>query len=724
MLQKRLRDAIAVLALDKFSHFAEFLAEKKEEKTKRKQLKSKIRRKETQEEDIVPGKTVNCRALNSHLQHTSHTQEFQIAGMAEKAEKLGSFHGVKVTNLTLRTRHGKLAGVTAMLHIGGLVLESADGRIPSIAIPVEGVNVAIYVTAELRGASYLHFHLRDPINIGGSCNELRLQESLRGVSISLSHVHVQNYPHVCQSSPLGQFAFFYAQICESKGLPFETIFQKEAIHGSIMQDAVEFYFGTQFLLVMKGFTCYIFLAKDVGPVVFERAAFYTRSVDFSLCFQDLNKNPLRISNVPSSSCSSIKAKLSDRSIPHVTLPFNLDWSVVMKYIRQDIPAFEEDGGWKQMNSRSDEESSDDEWMAYDPEDGAGSDGIDDDDSGRVTKQKKMRNRKQIGKTFWKDLKKCRNSAVSSDNKGSILTQEAEVASQHDWRSDVTEVPALRSSAECSSTLNKSGNSKSEDCKEASTGSFEEKRFWTTLRHNGILFPPPYQPHGIPVRYEGIHISLTEEEEEIATCYAKHLSAGTDCVENVIFRSNFMKSWREVIERRGDTPAIVITDLSKVDFGLIQCHVQELKEKRISRSKKEKLEERVEKEDRSLPYKFATVDGEQVPLIGFSVDPPGLFRGRGDHPKAGTWKQRLTPSQVTINIGEGEHVPTPSAPYENEPWGHIICDESVQWIASWPENVNNCQKYVFFDRRVLSKKKHVVCSCGAICSFKLFSRLVY
>lgn len=33
-----------------------------------------------------------------------------------------------------------------------------------------------------------------------------------------------------------------------------------------------------------------------------------------------------------------------------------------------------------------------------------------------------------------------------------------------------------------------------------------------------------------------------------------------------------------------------------------------------------------------------------------MEPPGLFRGRGDHPKMGKLKARIYPEDITINIG--------------------------------------------------------------------------
>jgi hypothetical protein len=67
----------------------------------------------------------------------------------------------------------------------------------------------------------------------------------------------------------------------------------------------------------------------------------------------------------------------------------------------------------------------------------------------------------------------------------------------------------------------------------------------TLEHNGVLFPPPYEPHGIPVYYEGKPVKLTPEQEEIATFYAQYLE--TDHVKKTVFNENFFKDWLKVLQ---------------------------------------------------------------------------------------------------------------------------------------------------------------------------------
>lgn len=53
---------------------------------------------------------------------------------------------------------------------------------------------------------------------------------------------------------------------------------------------------------------------------------------------------------------------------------------------------------------------------------------------------------------------------------------------------------------------------------------------------------------------------------------------------------------------------------------------------------------------------------------FRVEPPSLFRGRGEHPKMGKIKSRVYPRDITINIGPGAKIP--EHPYEGQRWKEV------------------------------------------------------
>jgi DNA topoisomerase-1 len=47
--------------------------------------------------------------------------------------------------------------------------------------------------------------------------------------------------------------------------------------------------------------------------------------------------------------------------------------------------------------------------------------------------------------------------------------------------------------------------------------------------------------------------------------------------------------------------------------------------------------KAERDEIEKPYLFATIDGRKEKVGNFRVEPPGLFRGRGEHPKKGRFK---------------------------------------------------------------------------------------
>lgn len=49
--------------------------------------------------------------------------------------------------------------------------------------------------------------------------------------------------------------------------------------------------------------------------------------------------------------------------------------------------------------------------------------------------------------------------------------------------------------------------------------------------------------------------------------------------------------------------------------------------------------KAERDELEKPYLFATIDGRKEKVGNFRVEPPGLFRGRGEHPKKGRFKVR-------------------------------------------------------------------------------------
>ncbi|KAM9992000.1 hypothetical protein ACTFIZ_012657 [Dictyostelium cf. discoideum] len=211
--------------------------------------------------------------------------------------------------------------------------------------------------------------------------------------------------------------------------------------------------------------------------------------------------------------------------------------------------------------------------------------------------------------------------------------------------------------------------------------------WTTLIHNGPVFPPAYVPHGVKFMYDGKVVKLTPKQEEVATFYANYLE--TDHVKKQAFKDNFFKEFKGLLTSEQKE---IVKKMDKCDFSHIHAHLKTKKEQRKARSKEEKDAEAVEKKKIQEKHGFATIDGFKEKVGNYMIEPPGLFLGRGQHPKTGMLKQRIMPSDVTLNIGEGEVIPP--SPIAGEKWKEIIHNNTVTWLAFWRESVNGGFKYVW------------------------------
>ncbi|KAJ4288166.1 DNA topoisomerase 1 [Kalmusia sp. IMI 367209] len=220
--------------------------------------------------------------------------------------------------------------------------------------------------------------------------------------------------------------------------------------------------------------------------------------------------------------------------------------------------------------------------------------------------------------------------------------------------------------------------------------------WTTLEHNGVVFPPPYQPlpKHVKLIYNGIPVTLHQDAEEVATFFGSMLNS-THNVENPTFVKNFFEDFTSILNKTGhakdkDGNNIKIKTFEKCDFKPIfeWFEAERLKKKALPAAEKKAL--KAEKDAAEAPYMFCTWDGRKQKVGNFRVEPPGLFRGRGEHPKTGRVKKRVTPEQITINIGKEAKVPEPPAGHR---WKEVKHDQEGTWLAMWQENINGAYKYV-------------------------------
>ncbi|KAL2199180.1 hypothetical protein P885DRAFT_31159 [Corynascus similis CBS 632.67] len=220
--------------------------------------------------------------------------------------------------------------------------------------------------------------------------------------------------------------------------------------------------------------------------------------------------------------------------------------------------------------------------------------------------------------------------------------------------------------------------------------------WTTLEHNGVLFPPPYEPlpKHVKLYYDGQPVNLHVDAEEVATFFGSMLHS-TQNVENPVFQKNFFNDFKDILKKTGGAKdqngnPVDIKEFKKLDFTKIFEHYKSLSDAKKARPAAEKKAEKAEKDKAEAPYMYCKWDGRKEKVGNFRVEPPGLFRGRGEHPKTGTVKKRVMPEQVTINIGKEAKVPSPPPGHK---WKAVQHDNKATWLAMWQENVNGNYKYV-------------------------------
>ena len=207
--------------------------------------------------------------------------------------------------------------------------------------------------------------------------------------------------------------------------------------------------------------------------------------------------------------------------------------------------------------------------------------------------------------------------------------------------------------------------------------------WKTLSHNGVLFPPEYEPIKVPIIYKGEDIILNPEAEEAAIFYTKYI--GTEYITNR-FNKNFWKDFKKLLN-----PDIKIDSLDEIDFSNIYKFLENERRERLNISKEEKNKIKEEQTKIEEKYTIALVDGKEQPVGNFRIEPPGIFIGRGCHPLIGKIKKRIYPEDIIINIGKEAKIPDTG--FEDRKWKEVIHDQEVIWLASWKEEITGKMKYV-------------------------------
>ncbi|ODM94311.1 DNA topoisomerase I, mitochondrial [Orchesella cincta] len=213
--------------------------------------------------------------------------------------------------------------------------------------------------------------------------------------------------------------------------------------------------------------------------------------------------------------------------------------------------------------------------------------------------------------------------------------------------------------------------------------------WTRqFSHAGPRFQPDYKPISgtKPLfRYAGKPLLLERNTEEVAVMYARYLCGKrrTRDIEKTL-QQNFFEDWQKYMSSKEKQQ---IKKFELCDFSGLVKKLQEDKAKPLT--KQERAAQKKKREDMMNQYKTVIVDGRRELISNFTVEPPGLYMGRGKNDNIGRVKPRIKPKDITINCDD-RHIP--KAP-GNSKWGAIVHDKSVMWLASWYDPITKGPKYI-------------------------------
>jgi DNA topoisomerase-1 len=156
--------------------------------------------------------------------------------------------------------------------------------------------------------------------------------------------------------------------------------------------------------------------------------------------------------------------------------------------------------------------------------------------------------------------------------------------------------------------------------------------WTELEHNGVAFPPEYVQRGINIKINGEVLFLNREQEEIIYSWAK--KKDTHYVKDPVFQSNFIADLKKQLPAKFRTVQR-IDDIDMTEaFNLVdkESKIKEdekLRIKSLPREEKRRIsqEKKLEKEKMKSIYGKAKINGIEVDVANWLVEPPWNIHGK-------------------------------------------------------------------------------------------------
>ena len=239
--------------------------------------------------------------------------------------------------------------------------------------------------------------------------------------------------------------------------------------------------------------------------------------------------------------------------------------------------------------------------------------------------------------------------------------------------------------------------------------------WKSIVQLGPYFVDimePYQPLGASLTLRGVTYKLNPTEEKIASFYANRIIAEKkpgitvlwtkDDEFNKNFWTDFVSSKNNYLTPKNRKLLSKYKDFLEINWddlvSKIEAKARDMKEI----TSDEKLRKKIRTEEKKAKYGYASIDGKTNQKIGnFTVEPQGIFYGRGKNKNRGKIKKQIFPEDVTINIDKFDPVPSPPP---NHTWGSVVNKHDVVWLSTWKDSITGLPKYVWLSAESVFKGK--------------------
>src|SRR5207245_3875263 len=130
--------------------------------------------------------------------------------------------------------------------------------------------------------------------------------------------------------------------------------------------------------------------------------------------------------------------------------------------------------------------------------------------------------------------------------------------------------------------------------------------WKELRHNGVAFPPAYEPRGLQINIRGEAVRLTPDAEEMAYAWGKKRT--TPYVQDPVFQTNFLSDFVTVLPSK-----FADAKYAEINFSSVYQYLS--KEELLKLDKELKKKVAAQRKDLRLQLKekfgYAVIDGTKT-----------------------------------------------------------------------------------------------------------------